>query len=79
MTLVSTTDLSKIANRNAPESHKLVFDMFVDRIIGFVGAYYVELGCKVDALVFAGGIGGQSPLLRERVVLDCSCLGITID
>jgi acetate kinase len=51
--LVSTTDLSKIANRNAPESHKLAFNMFVDRIIGFVGAYYVKLGGKVDALVFA--------------------------
>jgi acetate kinase len=77
--LAGTTDFSKIADPNAPESHKLAFDIFVDRIVGFVGAYYVKLGGKVDALVFAGGIGEKSPLLRERVVQECSCVGFTID
>ena len=77
--LAGTTDFSKIANANAPKSHKLAFDIFVDRILGFVGAYFVKLDGKVDALVFSGGIGEKSALLRERVVQNCSCLGFVID
>lgn len=77
--LAGTTDFSKIADPNAPKSHKLAFDIFVDRIVGFVGAYFVKLEGKVDALVFSGGIGERSALLRERVVQKCSCLGFVID
>jgi acetate kinase len=58
---------------------KLAFDIFVDRICGFVGSYYVTLGGKVDALVFAGGIGEKSAELRERVVRNCACLGFGVD
>jgi acetate kinase len=58
---------------------RLAFDIFVDRICGFVGSYYVTLGGKVDALVFAGGIGERSAELRKRVVGTCGCLGFGID
>lgn len=34
---------------------------------------------KVDALVFAGGIGEKSDLLRKRVTEECQCLGFGID
>jgi acetate kinase len=57
----------------------LAFDIFVDRICGFVGSYYVALGGKVDALVFAGGIGEKSAKLRKRVVDGCGCLGFGVD
>jgi acetate kinase len=58
---------------------KLAFDIFVDRILGYVGSYYVSLNGKVDALVFAGGIGEKSDLLRQRVTDEASCLGFEID
>lgn len=58
---------------------KLAFDIFVDRILGYVGSYYVSLLGKVDALVFAGGIGERSDLLRKRVTDEASCLGFEID
>jgi acetate kinase len=58
---------------------KLAFDIFVDRILGYVGSYYVSLHGKVDALVFAGGIGEKSDLLRRRVVEEASCLGFEVD
>ena len=57
----------------------LAFDIFVDRILGYVGSYYVSLRGKVDALVFAGGIGEKSDLLRKRVTDEASCLGFEID
>ena len=79
MALTGTTDFSKIAVENAPDSHKLAFDIVVDRIIGYIGNYFVKLDGQVDALVFAGGIGEKSVLLRKRVVEKCACLGFTID
>jgi acetate kinase len=77
--LTGTTDFSKIATENAPDSHKLALNIFIDRIVGYVGNYFVKLDGQVDALVFAGGIGEKSALLRSRVVEKCACLGFTID
>lgn len=34
---------------------------------------------QVDALVFAGGIGEKSDLLRKRVTDEVKCLGFEID
>jgi acetate kinase len=47
----------------------------VDRILGYVGAYFVALDGAVDALVFAGGIGEKSVPLRAAVAARTRCLG----
>ncbi len=57
----------------------MAFEIFVDRILGFIGSYYVKLEGKVDALVFAGGIGEKAALLRKRILESCKCLGFEID
>jgi acetate kinase len=77
--LAGTADFSKIADPNAPKSPKLALDVFIDRIVGYVGNYFIKLDGKVNALVFSGGIGEKSALLRERVVQKCSCLGFALD
>ena len=77
--LTGTTDFSKIATENAPDSHKLALDIFIDRVVGYIGNYFVKLDGQFDALVFAGGIGEKSALLRSRVVEKCACLGFTVD
>jgi acetate kinase len=76
--LTGTANFGEIASSDDPKM-KLAFDIFVDRICSYVGHYYVTLGGKVDALVFAGGIGEKSDLLRERVTNYCECLGFEID
>lgn len=76
--LTGTTDFGTIATSSDP-THQLAFNLFVDRICGFVGSYYVALRGDVDALVFAGGIGEKSDRLRRVVVEQCSCLGFAID
>ncbi|KAL8730164.1 MAG: hypothetical protein Q9166_004247 [cf. Caloplaca sp. 2 TL-2023] len=76
--LTGTTDFGHISS-SADTQCKLAFDIFVDRICGFVGSYYVKMEGNVDALVFAGGIGQKADLLRERVVKKCQCLGFAID
>ncbi|KAJ5692791.1 acetate kinase [Penicillium macrosclerotiorum] len=78
--LTGTTDFAQIAVENPPtEAHKLAFDILVDRILGYIGNYYVKLGGQVDALVFAGGIGEKSALLRRVLSEKCQSLGVAID
>ncbi|KAI0594997.1 acetate and butyrate kinase-like protein [Biscogniauxia sp. FL1348] len=78
--LTGTTDFGSIASAG-PHDHakSLAFDLFVDRVCGFVGSYYVSLGGRVDALVFAGGIGERSARLRAAVADQAACLGFAVD
>lgn len=76
--LTGTTDFGRISASLEPEC-KLAFDIFVDRIVGFVGSYYVKLEGRVDALVFAGGIGEKGSVLRDGVLQKCQCLGFELD
>ncbi|KAI9726625.1 MAG: hypothetical protein M1828_000992 [Chrysothrix sp. TS-e1954] len=76
--LAGTSDFGKMSASSSPEC-KLAVDLFVDRVLGFVGSYYLKLGGRVDALVFAGGIGENVVTLRERVVDQAECLGFALD
>jgi acetate kinase len=77
--MTGTSDFSKIATPDATEDAKLAFEIFVDRIIGYVGNYYVKLGGKVDAFVFSGGIGETSAYLHSEVLKRLQCLGVSAD
>lgn len=78
--LTGTTNFAEIAVPNPPsKAHKLAFDIFVDRILGYIGSYYVKLNAEIDGVVFSGGIGEKSALLRKTLVEKCQCLGLAID
>jgi acetate kinase len=79
--MIGTTDFGKVVQgmRDGDEKMKLVFDLFVDRIVGYVGNYFVKLGGKVDALTFSGGIGERSEDLRKAVIDKVACLGFKLD
>ena len=44
----------------------------------WIGAYAAALG-GLDTLVFSGGIGENSPLIRQRICAGLDCLGIVLD
>lgn len=79
--MTGTTDFGKIVKgmHGGDERMKLVFDLFVDRIVGYIGSYFVKLGGKVDALTFSGGIGEKSEDLRKAVIDKVACLGFKLD
>lgn len=79
--LTGTTDFGTVSKKAAEgdKAAKLAFDIFVDRLVSVIGSYFVKLGGKVDALVFAGGIGEHGVELREAVVGRVECLGFGID
>ncbi len=57
---------------------KLAFDIFCYRIKKYIGSYIAALG-GLDALVFTGGIGENSPDVRKAICENLEYLGIEFD
>lgn len=57
---------------------KYAFDVFTYRIKKYVGAYTAAMG-GLDALVFTGGIGENSIMVRHDVCSNMDFLGINFD
>lgn len=63
------------------DNHKratFAFNVFTYKIKKYVGAYSAAMG-GLDALIFTGGIGENSSLVREYVCRDMEYLGIYLD
>jgi acetate kinase len=60
------------------ERAELALDIYCRRIKKYVGAYAAAMG-GVDAIVFTGGIGENSDIVRRRVCQDLAFLGIDYD
>ncbi|KAI5077126.1 hypothetical protein GOP47_0006950 [Adiantum capillus-veneris] len=61
------------------EKHKLALQVYVHRIRKYLGAYYLNLGGRVDALLFSGGVGEKSSSVRQMVCSDLEMLGLIVD
>ncbi len=57
---------------------KLALDVFIHRIVKYVGAYAAVLN-GFDALIFTAGIGENVPLVRELVCAQLTYLGVHLD
>ena len=66
------------AAESGNERAALAIDMLAVSIIKYIGSFYAELG-GLDALVFTGGIGENSALLREKVCAPLRHMGIILD
>ena len=57
---------------------QLALEVFTYRVRKSIGAYLAVLG-RIDALVFTGGIGENSPATRRRILQDMEGLGLQLD
>lgn len=57
---------------------RLAIDMFCHRARKYIGAYLAAMG-GADAVVFAGGIGENSPEIRARICAGLEWLGLDLD
>ncbi|WP_166424562.1 acetate kinase [Paraglaciecola sp. 20A4] len=60
------------------EQAKLALDMFIYRLVKYIGSYLAVIG-PLDALVFTGGIGENSSYIREQTIIQLGHLGLAID
>jgi acetate kinase len=70
-------DLLAAEERGDP-SAALALDMFCYRVRKYIGAYLAVLG-GAEAVVFGGGIGENSPSIRERICAGLEWLGLGLD
>lgn len=70
-------DMRNLLASTSPAAARAI-DMFVDRVVKEVAAAAAAAG-GLDALVFTGGIGSNSVVIRARVLAALSWLGFTLD
>ena len=60
------------------ERAQLAIDVFVNDIVRYIGSFFAEMG-GMDKLVFTGGIGENSSLIRRMVCDSIKHLGVELD
>ncbi|MDP6047154.1 MAG: acetate kinase [Phycisphaerae bacterium] len=70
-------DLVKAVSEGDPDA-ELAVDMFIYRIIKYIGSYYAILP-PLDAIVMTGGIGENATTIRSRVCAGLERLGVIGD
>ena len=63
---------------SAEPSARLAVDYFVYRVSKEIGALAAVLG-GIEGLVFTGGIGERSAVIRQRICDSCAWLGLQLD
>ncbi len=71
--ICGTNDFKEIIENLDKEEFSLAFEMFCLRVKEYIGKYWIQ-SRKLDAVVFTGGIGENSQLLRDTV-----CEGVSLD
>jgi acetate kinase len=71
-------ELLKAAEGKPDSRAALALDMFCYRVRKYIGAYLAVLG-GADALVFGGGIGARSAIIRARICDGMDWCGLRLD
>ena len=73
-------DFRRVARRAGAgdPSSKLALEVFVHRIRRYLGAFLVQ-AAPCDGVVFAGGIGENSPAARKLILAGLESLGLVLD
>lgn len=66
-----------LANEQESKDAAIAIELFIRSIKKAIGALAATLG-GVDSLIFSGGIGEQSSIIRSRVCQDLTYMGIAI-
>jgi acetate kinase len=76
-----TADMRELLAEEAEHGDRrarLAIDLFCYRVKKYIGSYLAAMN-GADAIVFAGGIGENSPDVRARICQDLDWLGIDVD
>lgn len=71
-------ELLEEEEENQDRRATLAIDIFCTRVRKYIGAYLATMP-RVDAIVFAGGIGENAPAIRSRICKNLEHLGLKLD
>ncbi|UDG79439.1 Acetate kinase [Candidatus Ecksteinia adelgidicola] len=66
-------------NYNIKKDAKRAIDIFCHRLSKYISAYSVLMNGRLDAVIFTGGIGENSSIVRELILNKLSLLNFKID
>lgn len=70
-------DMRVLLETENPEA-RLAVALYCYRVSKYIGAYLAVLG-GADAVIFGGGVGENSPAVREQILKDMEWCGIELD
>lgn len=75
-----TSDFRDLADRiaNGNAAAKLAYDVYIHRLVSYIGAYLAVLG-GVDAITFTAGVGENDDAVRQSVCDRLAPLGFLLD
>jgi acetate kinase len=75
-----SNDMRLLLEKAAEGNHRaqLALDIFVYRIVKYIGAYVAAMG-GADAIIFTGGIGENATAIRARILEPLAFIGVEID
>lgn len=71
-------ELLEEESENQDRRARLAIDLFCHRARHYIGGYLAAMG-GAEAVVFSGGIGENSPAIRERICRGLAGIGLTLD
>jgi acetate kinase len=75
----TSRDMRDLLQRESTERRAaLAVQMFCYRVKKYIGSYLAVLG-GADAMIFGGGIGENSPVIRERICEGMAWCGLQLD
>jgi acetate kinase len=75
--LSGTADMKEVAQADSPEA-ALALDVYVRRLCAGIAAMASSM-TGLDGIVFTGGVGENSPVVRERCLASLEWLGCAVD
>ena len=70
-------DMKTLIGSDSPDC-KLAVELYCYRVKKYIGAYMAALS-GVDAILFGGGVGEKSPVIREKILRNMEWCGLLID
>ncbi len=76
----SASDMRSLLDAEAKgdKRARLAIEVFCYRVRKYIGAYLAALG-GADAVIFGGGIGENSPIIRARILHGLEGFGLKLD
>jgi acetate kinase len=74
---LSLHEANTLMNKHSGLVAKIAFDIYCYRLRKYIGAYAAVMN-GVDAIVFTGGVGENSPIVRERTLENMQYMGIEL-
>ncbi len=72
-----SSDMRELLASDSPRAAEAI-ELFVYRVVRDMGSLVAALG-GCDAVVFTGGVGERSPLIRQRICRGMAWLGLRLD